>query len=542
MPHFLYVEIDGIQRFVFASPKLKNIRGGSAMLDRFNRVEMVSRALQKPGAKKVFVGGGHCLIRGLSKDDAEQIGKDLERELRRLTEGQAALLWAVTPEASNWHRAWEDLKQGLARKRLEPVPASPPLPPFVALCWSCGAAPAQKLVDMQERHPRPHCGACLLRRQEMQAEHKLRKETVWPRLREHLKEFQFQGDDTAFAALLPDGELQALADQSSGSSEYLAYLYCDGNGMGRALSEAPTDAAYGVLSKQIDDSLHQAVAQAIVRHCRPVEISGKRGRFRAEVLLLGGDDLIVALPANCAVDFTVTVLQEFCRANKGAFRLSAGLVFAPPTTPISILQRTADALLRSAKRRAYLDEAREKFKRCAINPPDVAVLDPAETLPPRERAEGYIDFQELASAQTDIEREHSVTCRPYRLDDFLTLVNRTRAVHRSYVPRSKLHALAEAIQGSQREAFTMAQRVIGRAKTDTPHGDQQTALLDLLQPPGVPDSADRLRPFLTWADQDHAAELPFDLYRHPKEHRFSPVLDALELIDHLHLGPTHEDL
>lgn len=536
MSHYLYLEIDGIQRFVFASPRLKNIRGGSAMLDRFNRVEMVSRVKQQRGATVVFVGGGHCLVRGLAKDDAEQLGKDLERELRRQTEGQATLLWAVSAEQADWPSTWRVLKEELAHRRLDPVPSAPPLPPFVALCWSCGAAPAQELVDQQERHPRPHCRACLRRLEEI--EHRLREMTVWPRLRRYLGKYRHEGDDAAFDALLPLGEFQDLANQSSASSQYLAYLYCDGNGMGRALSAAKTDEAYGNLSRRIDDSLHQAVAKAIVEHCAPVERAGRVGTFRVQILLLGGDDLIVALPASCAIEFTMTVLQEFCRANQGDFRLSAGLVFAPPTTPASILQRTADALLRSAKRRAYLDEARQEFRRCTISLP-VGATTPqssAQSVSPRERAEGYIDFQELAADQTDVEREDTVTCRPYRLDDFMALVKRTRAVLRSRVPRSRLHALSAAIQGSLREAFTITQWVVGRAKTEI----EQDALLELLQPPGIQESVDRLRPFYVHADQ--AEELPFDLYRRPEGHRFSPIPDAIELIDHLHLGPTHEDL
>lgn len=87
----------------------------------------------------------------------------------------------------------------------------------------------------------------------MQAEHKLREKTVWLCLRSYLGQHQHKDNDVAFEALLPDGEFQDLVDQGDSASQYLAYLYCDGNGMGRALSEAPTDAAYGALSQQIDE-------------------------------------------------------------------------------------------------------------------------------------------------------------------------------------------------------------------------------------------------------------------------------------------------
>src|SRR4051812_43724213 len=116
MSHYLYVEIDGIQRFVFASTRLKIIRGGSAMLDLFNRVEMPEAARQR-GGEKVFAGGGHCLLRGLSRSDADSIGKDLERTLRRKTEGQATLSWAVTPDEGDWPAVWRRLRADLEQKR-----------------------------------------------------------------------------------------------------------------------------------------------------------------------------------------------------------------------------------------------------------------------------------------------------------------------------------------------------------------------------------------------------------------------------------------
>lgn len=504
--HYLQMEVDGIQRFVFASPKLKIVRGGSAMLDRFNRVQMPERA---KGAEIVFVGGGHCLIRGLSKTDAESIGKDLECELRRRTEGQVTLLWAVTPDDTDWPTARLDLENGIKRRRLEPVPEPPQLPPFIALCSSCGVGPAQEMKNLQDPELKPICGVCGDRMDEMRSGNKLCQQTIWPRLRPHLGRHQHLDSDEAFQRLLPGGEFQVLAELNHSSKQYLAYLYCDGNGMGSALASANTDKEYGEISKQIDGALHEAVAQAIVAHCAP---SGKMGTFRADVLMLGGDDLIVALPSDCAIPFTNTVLKEFFRRTDGRFRLSAGLVFAPPTTPIAILQHVASALLKSAKRRAYFDGERQRF-----NP--LSVLRPP--------AEGYIDFKELSAEQFEIEREQAVTCRPYRLDDFMTLVERIRKVQDCEVPPGRLYALAEAASGSIREAYTITQLVVGRSN---PKRGQPAALCELLRPPGL-EEATTLSPFVTQADPDEIDELPFDLY--PNRRRFAPLPDAIELYDHL---------
>ena len=510
MTHHLYLEIEGIQRFVFAGTKLKIIRGGSALLDLFNRDQM-RRAVEEKGGEVIFAGGGHCLAGGLSRDAALVIARKLERDLRKLTDGQVSLAWGVGPETEtgDWKSAWAEVSRDMHRRALAAPAASPPLPPFVALCSSCGVSPARTLRDMRERALKPLCQACLGRIEMAEKVLRLEPQTIWHRLRPLLNR---QEDDVAFRRLLPERELEQLASLGS-VPKYLGYLYCDGNGMGRWLAQSATAKEYGDRSRRVDAALHKAVASAMDAHCPPARSDGKLG---AEVLMLGGDDLIVALPADRGAAFTAHVLDTFHKEIGGDVRLSAGLVFAPPTTPITILQKVASELLRSAKRYAYLEETRGSGG----------------------RAPGYVDFQELTSSQVEIEREHEVTCRPYRLSDFKTLMERVRQVRKAAVPRARLHALAEALHGSEREAHTTTQLVVSRAKA-TAGRDQRAALSALLQPLSSADPRESVRPYVTSADVGWG--LPFALYpgSGAAAHRWSAVPDAMELIDHL--GSDGED-
>ncbi|WP_437876883.1 Cas10/Cmr2 second palm domain-containing protein [Sorangium sp. So ce513] len=497
MDHYLYIEVEGIQRFVFASTKLKIIRGGSALLDSFNRVAM-REAVGKKG-RVVLAGGGHCLVRGLSRDDAEGIAKELDRKLRKKTDGQVGLSWSVVPKGAEWKTTWAELRRERAARDLVAPAAPPPLPPFVALCSSCGSSPARALRDTYDAQPRALCAACWARWQEVQKIRELKEQTIWSRLRPHLERHAHPGGDRAFSAQLPERELEQIAELGSRKG-YLAYLYCDGNAMGRVLRAAKSDDEYGEISERVDSALHKAVAAALLAHCPPERNNGK---FGAEVLLLGGDDLIVALPADRGVGFTQTVLSVFHREAGGACRLSAGLVLAPYTTPIAILQQVAGSLLRSAKRYAYLDEHRQIERRPV----------------------GYIDFQELTSAQVDVERDHAVTCRPYRIEDFGRLVERTSRLRQARVPRGRLYALAEAVRGSEREARTMTRLIVGRAKP----GAQRAALLGLLRPLHDDGAPARPTPYTTGPDPEW--DLPFELF--PDSRRWSVLPDAIELLDHL---------
>ncbi len=523
MTCYLYMEIEGIQRFVFAAPKLKAIRGGSAMLDLFNRVQM-PETVKAQGGHVVFVGGGHCLANSLSRDAAEKVARELSRQLKNDTAGQVSLLWGI---AEGDNQSWETVRTtylaNLQQRALTVSSAPPPLPPFVATCSLCGVGPATALFNMGERHPKPLCEACQQRLKNNKAAKDAKKETIWHRLYPHLKKEGYTHDIDTLRAQMPDREFKELAAPGTGA-KYLAYLYCDGNGMGHALAKANSAEEYARLSNAVDTALHQAVAQAMMKHCNP---DLNNGNFGAQVLMLGGDDLIVAMPGDKGSSFACTVIEAFHEKTDKKFRLSAGLVFAPSETPITILQRVAKDLLRSAKRYAYLDKARQQQ---------------ASDNEHREPAVGYIDFQELASSEIDVERQYAVTCRPYRLDDFTQLIQRVSDVSASQVPRGRLHALSEGVHGSKREAYNIAQMVVGRAKeksNDTlgnnmqssPEGkskSQKESLRNLMRLP-FSDSSEPVRPY--YNSDNLAIKMPVELY--DDTHRWSPIPDAIELIDNL---------
>ena len=140
MAHYLYLDINRIQNFVFASPKLKDIRGGSALLDRFNRIRMVDLARQVAG-QPIFLAGGKGLLRLPSKQDAETLGRQIERELRKDTEDQVTMSWAYAEDNGDWAVTFQLLETELQKMSLRRPTAAPPLPPFVALCGAQAVVP-----------------------------------------------------------------------------------------------------------------------------------------------------------------------------------------------------------------------------------------------------------------------------------------------------------------------------------------------------------------------------------------------------------------
>lgn len=67
------LDTDHIKQYVFATDKLKEIRGASSILDRLNREDMEKIVRQRdPGAKTIYANGGSGLFL-ISTDKGEEI-------------------------------------------------------------------------------------------------------------------------------------------------------------------------------------------------------------------------------------------------------------------------------------------------------------------------------------------------------------------------------------------------------------------------------------------------------------------------------------
>src|SRR5712691_9414767 len=89
------LDTDHIKQYVFATDKLKEIRGASSILDRLNREDMQSIVRQiDPDAKKIYANGGSGLFL-VATDKAEEIRQHIHREFHRKTVGGATVTYAV---------------------------------------------------------------------------------------------------------------------------------------------------------------------------------------------------------------------------------------------------------------------------------------------------------------------------------------------------------------------------------------------------------------------------------------------------------------
>ena len=112
--------------------------------------------------------------------------------------------------------------------------------------------------------------------------------------------------------------LTDIGDSSSWSG-YIGLVYADGNAMGKIIKALDSPATYRQFSRIVDESIREACFTALNQVCESEinnvgEALKNRKPFEslpADILLLGGDDLLVALPADRALDFALKVTETF---------------------------------------------------------------------------------------------------------------------------------------------------------------------------------------------------------------------------------------
>src|SRR5579885_3836445 len=145
------LDTDHIKQYVFATDRLKDIRGASSRLDHLNRRTMLTIA-HASRAEEVYANGGSgmFLVEG-NREAAEELGRLIQKEYANQTKGGATISFAVQelPDGVDpWKGDIKDLLD-LLNLRLLTAKTKPqdiltlPSHPFMRPCDSCGSQYAE---------------------------------------------------------------------------------------------------------------------------------------------------------------------------------------------------------------------------------------------------------------------------------------------------------------------------------------------------------------------------------------------------------------
>jgi hypothetical protein len=399
-------DANSIHAFVFDTTNATGIRGASGVLSGIDDGLRDGSALGLARGQVLFAGGGSGLA-VVAAGEAEACKRVLHgifaRETRSAT-CTAADVPLIEGE-DGFNERVRAAGRELGRQRVLTGPDAEPAVPFFALrCQVCGRrAAAHRPIRGEERRERPECEPCF---QSIERGKKLSKG---------------QREAKGF---------EEIAD--AGGKGFYAVLYLDGNGIGKKITGLRSPLDYAKFSRALRDVLRASF-----------EGIGKRYRLgdRLQLPICGGDDLVAILPGEVAVPFTRDLLGELERAADADPSLrgegigaAAGVAIGKVSFPIRHLLSEAEALLVTAKRRAYGGAARSALSFAVVTDGSPR----SETVEP-ERWARTADALLLSG-------------RPYTLREFQTFSSRLDTIKNVMkdgdIGRTQLHALhAQALLG-----------------------------------------------------------------------------------------------
>lgn len=337
MPQYLDIGVVRIQRYLGRWPALAGRRNASAMVSGAMRPHSVGevldgRATANPeagevdGVMSLLVADGH---------DPAALAVEAITELRRLL--PAADLEATWAQGDDYLSAYPKMRRQVRDGGgLLSLPASHGFP-VLKVCDLCRADAAVTEVRRPDGRVKVclDCGARAEQPHGSRAEQMLREATGW----------QMAKDFRQLAALGDDGE----------KGNHLALVMADGNSFG-AFFTALTRSG----KPREDVAKAFKVATNVALQHATNEMGDVDGVSRVLPHVVGGDDVLVSLPATYGWRFVTTYLRFFNTLIETAVKdigsglpvptASAALVFAHQSWPFDRAAELADDLLRLAKR------------------------------------------------------------------------------------------------------------------------------------------------------------------------------------------------
>lgn len=434
-------DTDRIKEYIFATGRLAEIRGASRLLEELNRSQTRQVIVDiVPDADIVYHNGGSALVL-VPNSEAQAIINAVEALYRRKT--LTATISGVNiryepnqPFGDQVREAFALLRRVKDEKEVEPHVF---VSPWLRICDACGQYPASH-TDSSDLI----CGACHIKRVQGTEQRGI----FWQDFLEAERISDNCWRDNQFPRDLDD--IGAVSKPPG----YVGFLYADANSMGKILGKLQTQNDYASFASKVDWLTREVVHQALRKYARPRSI-GERQVAPFEILLMGGDDLMLITAADLAIDIALEIVRSYeyrARTETGhELTLSLGLVLAHARFPIRAMYDLASDLLKSAKRVGG------------------SALDFTVVTAAGSRNLAWLRDEVLTEKSFQVRPpegwRYRLTQRPYRLTDFRKLCDHARQLKTVRFPLSRLQALYEGLFVSGVEASLRTITAMGRASS-----------------------------------------------------------------------------
>ena len=508
-------DTDRIKEYVFATGKLKEIRGASAILDELNRWDMVEKA-QKFNAETIYANGGSGMFiapETSAKDFVQSVEK--EYHLRTLT---GSITSAITdlPDGFTKQTPVQDHLQQLAyrlRLKKDANPLNQPIVthPFLRTCDSCGEQYASQSVAI----PELLCSSCKNKRDktdliQKEIDDRINAKTeyleykLWHRL---LCKLEFAPADYPMTGKTRPEDFNDLGEMSE-PKNYMGLIYADGDSMGKALEKLNNLDEVKKFSEVVDNAIYQAVHEAILAYLPPGD-----KYFPFDILMLGGDDLVMVTTAHKALEVSMKITERFSELTEKYWgkrlTLSVGVAIAHAKFPFSSLLELAEQALKFSKKEAA-KRKRHRQETTTEGLINFIVANNSKSL-------SFDDYYSDTLSEEDRNQNFYRTLRPYNLMNLGYIVKTIRRLKKENFPRGKLKSLQDAVFQSRNQSILEGLRFINSIK------DKNQRKIDKNQRKIFDD-------FLKHFATDQQQYLAFPWFKESNDY-YTPFLDLVELYD-----------
>ncbi len=460
----IVIDTPSIKNYVFGSDPLNEVRGASARLDHLNRVEMEECLAGHPDlehVKTVYANGGSAqfIIQAGHTTAVKAACDSMVRHIRGQTGGEVGIVYGIATlknEVSYTEAVRMAHFQLRCQREFATCRRSTSLVPIIMECGSASHLPAARVINDGNRQNILSQASY----EKVLEGRDTRRHGLWGGWMQYLDD---KGDwpDRKHWNKLRCESLTDIGDRSLWSN-YIGIVYADGNAMGKIVQALDQPERFQQFSKIVDESIQEAcftalseISESEINKVREIyEQQSGFERLAADILLLGGDDLLIALPANRALDFALKVTNKFESLTKDridalsdvatrqffhdelggqGFTISCGVAITKSSYPFYLALDLAEQLLKNAKRKNSRNSESKTQSEARI---DFHVVAGASSYAlGRVREDTY---------QVSTNAEAQRTLRPLSCPELEALRASVQKLRDGGFPSSKLHELQEA--------------------------------------------------------------------------------------------------
>lgn len=373
--YLLAAEADKIQDILFRSSRLREVVGGSQLLNEFceKGAELLLGEFADKNKDKILINdGGAFRVVFVDEDDASAKNRaskfaDALKEFYRCCLGGTISVAGLveynetTEElfSESIKNAQKSLRTAKHQRIAEPsTDASETIShlPYAAFCTSCGIALAD--FDASKKNAKYMCTYCWHKMEQRDSSRNNLVETFIEKILEDLKN---EGAKEIKEIKEPKNLDWAESIGTFDSRNYVAYLLADGNSMGKCFDSCTSKEMLHELSASMADVARQSLSLPTIelfKNQNDIET------LPVLPLILGGDDIFALLPAPWALDFAAKFCTTWEEKMQNLFQnetfkntklssnvptVSAAIVICKSNYPYMLAHRFGENLLKSAK-------------------------------------------------------------------------------------------------------------------------------------------------------------------------------------------------